>query len=394
MSDIPPNMPPNRDQLLEILDEQVETPGDFQRRVDALTALLNLNAENFKNLESIDGLRILESALYVAGEAKPSDEQLIFLASVSKFSFSKLFEQLTSQQEVQELLVSKEVLLEAIRRGQAENAFRLGSFSNLKEQFSPNIELEQYAEMLPDTLIVTVKDLITLTIGLSCNVSAAVIKEWCADQLGSPEALYTAMKRLLPHYGITKSTENNKHWIQSDSNTGFLSEMVNFQHESILSLLEEESDVINAMTNNEEIFGMDFTNSPLGLQLQRKGYKIIEKTGSYEDGVNWVEALAKRGLPFHAPFLSVITIIPPEGQDLPSLTFGYYEAYQLDLPASILEEEMALNDETFTAQFPDTDNDEVYKKQVEKLNPKEQARFRGKLEEIAQNLLQERGYSF
>lgn len=167
---------------------------------------------------------------------------------------------------------------------------------------------------------ISLRELSDLTISLSSNVSTKILRANLQSKFGSDEKIREKLQELVPGFKNTFSTDSNQHWIQSDANTGKIS-----QFQSFLSRLWDEKDsnpiarlLLEDMSkayhaNGGKGWGHDFSTTETAKQIRSEGGKVFEKTGYYPV-VFWVESLADKGP--HMCLSTIIIISSASGQTI------------------------------------------------------------------------------
>lgn len=353
----------------------IQTPEEFQGLVDSYSARTRRNSgfSNYTSLEEIRDMQpklLMRAAEFYTPSIYLEKEDDIFLASVSKIAIAQLASELFANEQTIEL--PKDIVQRILNEINERNEAHISSNKSGDSPISVASRLTTIGPLLQggvyDENTISINDLIELTLILSTNSTTTILKELCMEALSSEGSLeekrnnlYREMKSRLPGFNITTDTNNNYIWVQGNANTGKLSEFVNLQ----ASISRSNPDLAFKMSNNPIDFKFDFTHSELGQMLIAKGAQIIEKTGSYEVGVNWCRNLLDQGLPFHAPLLTVVTIL----KDGKEFSFGYYRAYELPFPDEALEpytEEMQFDSNTSTVSFPNVYSEEFLNHYVPK----------------------------
>lgn len=340
---------------------------------------------------------------FISGDPKdaiPSGTPISYLASVPKFAFGILVENLLSQDTDHKVKdVGLSLILELIGDGDRLPGRELKRIFNNNEAFSDlfqklldfcdhdrqsgNIfqrvfktlrflKLKSIVERIKSKVTLNTSD-IELVLNLIRQIN--IINPNFTFELPVNEILYqaltlssnTATKLLkiliqtndpqqrefdqivkaeldLPEYTPSDTSSAQSIWGSDLGNTGRISEFVELMH-SFLSIDSNRNGVTASyLKNNPNDFGHDFTNSRLGEELINE-YDIYEKTGYYSM-VNWVKGLADRGYPPHMSLSTVFTLVGPSGK---LVTFGFSMsiAINLDMEQKAIEDvEFILEDGT------------------------------------------------
>jgi len=445
------------EQLIQELDlpmpdesEKANRRAWFERRTEIMFQLAKLNREKYNTLDAIpvtvennsseeigqDEIRLIEDEVVVIdGDNDPviepgNGENKIYMGSVSKLVITRIAEEYAKNRSETEIRLPTDIdsIIEVLNRkaDSFDDIRNLDTFKvvvdfiheklglNLEQGTVSIVELRNALSEIKksysnESLSLPIKDLIFFATKISANRVLNPIKEYIISHLTPPNinGLYDELSRRIKGFGITKTTLNNYHWIQPDPNIGYLSEFSRYQHQLVQSFLkDEDSDfTIKNIINNSEDFKFDFTNSPTGKDLMRLGYRIVEKTGRWQFGVNWGKELLVRGLPLHAAYLSVVTIIPPKRNDIQPdpITVSLDEAYMLTEPTTTVLEEYPVGDEMgngisndkYRVNFPNTESDKVneegkdytYMQYIEGVRKTVEPHFRTRLEEVVLSAL-------
>jgi len=240
-----------------------------------------------------------------------TEEELIFLASVSKIVILLELAHALEIMGIQEIPMTYNMLQEAKERD--------GKWVRAHP--------ELYAQAA-----IPLTEVFRAVATTSNNSFTREVKELRMKHIGQ-EALADNYRAMAPGYEMLETTEGNRHWVQSGPNTGYISKMANllellvlrYQHDTVS---EYEAILVECLMNNPYDFGFCFTHSELGQSLIRKGYRIFEKTGYYP-GVTWVSALAEQDYPVLLVLATVVTILSPEGE---VKTFWMYHNIEVPVP--------------------------------------------------------------
>jgi hypothetical protein len=348
--------------------------------------------------------KVVEEETYIAGTESAESQEYSFLASVSKPLITKVFldnlqddfripnvSLLVSEvkgREQTRYLFTSPILSKYVEVLFKELGLKWTKYSDGKEVRSEDIielEKEENFKRLLDIISedsanwdkeMQIELLLDLTLKLSCNYPVGMMRNYLLEKVGgNVDEMQQMLKKEAESFEILVTFNDNQHWIQDRPNTAKFSEIVEVQERLVR---ENREDLLKPMTNNTDSFPepfFDFTGSPLGKELISKGYKIVEKTGLYEV-VTWINKLSKR-LPVFMQMVSIVTIIDPNGDPLP--TFGYSQTIGLStIPDHMIEHEDGVD---FHAP------DEKYNEYAEIVKKQSVPRFRQKIESIATQVL-------
>lgn len=348
--------------------------------------------------------KVIEEQAYISGSEKVATEDYTFLASVAKPLIVKVFlDNLRDDFRIPniELLISEikgrkqtrylftsVILKKYVKNLFTEIALHWTDYSDgiaVKPEDTQELEKEENFDRLLQLISsdfahwdqkTHVDLLLDLTLKLSCNYPVGMMRNYLLAKVDNDvDEMHRLLKREAESFEILVTFNNNQHWIQDRPNTARFSEIVEVQERLVRG---SRNEILAPMTNNIDSFPepfFDFTGSELGKELIAKGYKIVEKTGSYEV-VNWIKDLSNR-LPVFMQMVSVVTIIDSEGKSSP--TFGYSQTIGLpSLPESMIEEEGGV---MFHA--PNDKYDE-YAERVKKIS---MPKLRNRLEELGKQII-------
>lgn len=255
----------------------------------------------------------------------------IMLASSSKTFLVEGYLRLLEEKDVD----LKTFELDVTPNGIADIAYRIGQFGGEKSfaealpQFiNPDNNSPYTIDELKglETRKINLEQLLYGILTLSTNSFLTSLKTLVMNTTGlGQEELANEIKRFAPNFnaraeGFTLDGLSNESHVE-----GYAEDKL----AQILRLKKGSDDlspqILSHIQNNKCNFGFDFGSSEIGVKLKEMGYKIDEKTGSYQC-VYWMPELAKQGFPPHAVFLTSVNIETPTGE---IKSFVYYELIEV-----------------------------------------------------------------
>ncbi len=366
---------------------------ELQNRIDKLESLY-LSNSTLKNypLNSFRS-QVYDKGFYILGSKESENtSKRLFLASIPKMVYLKLLpKDLKFEVEI-------DVILEIISRGHSSRLKRISEYKcylemleregkyHLFERTLAGEEDDTYEKlkqvsqkMFSDKKItISGEEIAYITWVYSCNNSLKVIKNYLEKELD----LEKAFEKLAPGYTMLKDTTYSKHYFENCPNVGFLESFVDIQATMVTEYSKDGKGYVGSYVNKKSDTGFDFLNSELGLDLQERGFKIVEKSG-YFPCHTWVYELAKKDAPYMV-FLDIFTIIDTD--DVVYKSFGFYFLVEVIFPKERKREVLQINGKDYSFTYPSAFTSS-YKDYVNGIKERWQKEFRFYTNDFVKNFV-------